>query len=93
MAALDLGSGKELAEVPSAGAPDAIWYNAERRLLYVAIGEPGLVDVIDTASMTRSCLLGTAAGAHTTAFDHVRQQLAVFLPGSCRIALYRETDA
>jgi DNA-binding beta-propeller fold protein YncE len=90
---LDLGSGKELAQVPIAGTPDAIWYNAERRLLYVAIGDPGLVDVIDTASMTRPEQVVTEAGAHTTAFDHARQQLAVFLPGSCRIALYRETAA
>jgi hypothetical protein len=33
------------------------------------------------------------AGAHTTAFDQQRQQLAVFLPGSCRVALYRESGA
>ena len=69
----------------------AIWYNAERRLLYVAIGDPGLVDVIDTA--TRPERVVTEAGAHTTAFDQARQQLAVFLPGSCMIALYRETAA
>jgi DNA-binding beta-propeller fold protein YncE len=90
---LDLGSGNELAEVPIAGVPDAIWFNAERRLLYVAIGDPGLVEVVDTATMRRSEQIVTEAGAHTTAFDRVRQQLAVFLPGSCSVALYRETGA
>jgi len=90
VAALDLGTGEELAEVSIAGAPDAIWYNAERQLLYVAIGKPGLVDVIDTASMTRSDQLVTEAGAHTTAFDRIRQVLAVFLPGGCRVALYHQ---
>jgi DNA-binding beta-propeller fold protein YncE len=38
---LDLGSGNEFAEVPIAGVPDAIWFNAERRLLYVSIGRSG----------------------------------------------------
>jgi hypothetical protein len=72
------------------GAADATWYNAERRLLYVAIGNPGVVDVIDTVAMTRSEQVTTEAGAKTTAFDPVRQQLAVFLPSACRVALYRE---
>jgi DNA-binding beta-propeller fold protein YncE len=89
--ALDLGTGHELAACPIAGAPDAIWYNADRRLLYVAIGDPGLVEVIDTATMTQQEQIPTEAGAHTTAFDHTRQQLAVFLPGTCRAALYQES--
>src|SRR5215469_930973 len=69
---LDLESGAELACVPTAGAPDAIWHNAGRGLLNVAIGEPGVVDVIDTASLTRAEQVVTLAGAHTTAFDPVR---------------------
>jgi hypothetical protein len=93
VAALDLGTGRGLATVSIAGVPDAIWHNAERRLLYVAIGDPGLVEVIDTASMTRREQVATEAGAHTTTFDRARQLLAVFLPGSCRVALYRETGA
>jgi hypothetical protein len=88
--ALDLSTGKALASVVIAGAPDAIWFNPVRRLLYVAIGQPGTVDVINTVSMRRSEQLVTEPGAHTTAFDRDRQQLAVFLPGSCSVALYRE---
>src|SRR5262245_60832271 len=61
VAALDLGTGREVASVSIAGAPDAIWYNAEHRLLYVAIGNPGVVDVIDTASMTRQEQVATEA--------------------------------
>jgi DNA-binding beta-propeller fold protein YncE len=90
--ALDLGSGAELAEVPIAGVPDAIWHNPQRRLLYVAIGDPGLVEVIDTATMTRRERVATEIGAHTTAFDRVRQQLAVFEPGACRVALFHESE-
>lgn len=88
---LDLASGTAMASSPIAGSPDAIWYNAERRLLYVAIGDPGLVDVIDTAIMNRREQVPTERGAHTTAFDRARQRLAVFLPGSSRVALFQET--
>jgi DNA-binding beta-propeller fold protein YncE len=88
---LDLSTGREVASVNIAGQPDAIWFNPQRRLLYVAIGEPGLVDVIDTAAMRRCEQVATERGAHTTAFDRVRQRLAVFLPGSSRAAIYQET--
>ena len=89
---LDLTSDQETARVPIAGEPDAIWYNAVRALLYVAIGDPGLVAVVDTRTMTQREQIDTEKGAHTTAFDHARQQLAVFLPGTCRVALFRESE-
>jgi DNA-binding beta-propeller fold protein YncE len=91
VAALDLSTGSQVGAVEIGGAPDAIWHNSERGLLYVAIGTPGLIDVIDTTTMTRCERLVTEPGAHTTAFDPVWQRLAVFLPGSCRAALFRET--
>jgi DNA-binding beta-propeller fold protein YncE len=87
---LDLRSGGEVRNIPIAGPPDATWYNPQRRRLYVAIGNPGVIDVIDTVAMTRSEQVITEAGAKTTAFDPLRQQLAVFLPSACRAALYRE---
>jgi hypothetical protein len=34
----------------------------------------------------------TEQGAHTTAFDATRQLLYVFLPGSCRAAVYEEIN-
>ena len=88
--ALDLTSGNEVGSVAITGPPDAIWYNSERRLLYVAIGKPGLVEVIDTTTMVTWGQVVTEIGAHTTAFDRSRQQLAVFLPATCRVALYRD---
>ena len=59
--------------------------------IYVAIGNPGLVDVIDTAAMRRCDQVTTEEGAHTTAFDGPRQHLIVFLPRTCRAAIYEET--
>lgn len=88
---LDLSAGREAACVPISGEPDAVWYNRQRQLLYVAIGKPGLVDVIDTVAMRRCEQVITEDGAHTTAFDGPRQRLAVFLPRTCRAAIYEET--
>ena len=88
--ALDLETGRDLAGVAIAGEPDAIWYNAGRSRLYVAIGQPGVLTVIDTAEMTVVQQVETEAGAHTTAFDRTRQRLYVFLPRTCRAAVYED---
>jgi hypothetical protein len=42
--------------------------------------------------MTRRRQLVTEPDAHTTAFDRDRQPLAVFLPHSCRVALFQENE-
>ena len=89
--ALDTTSGSELARVPIAGAPDAIWYNHRRSRLYVAIPDPGVIDVVNTQTMTVEEQVQTEAGAHTTAFDARRQRLYAFLP-SCRVAVYEERE-
>ena len=91
--ALDLETGRELARVAIAGEPDAIWYNPDRSRLYVAIGQPGVVDIIDTHEMAVAQECPTEAGAHTTAFDRARQLLYVFQPRSCRAAVYEEIRA
>ena len=49
---LHTSSGSELARVPIAGPPDAIWHNHRLGRLYVAIQDPGVVDVVNTQSMT-----------------------------------------
>jgi DNA-binding beta-propeller fold protein YncE len=88
--ALDLATGRELGRVPIAGAPDAIWYNSQRERLYVAIEDPGILAVVNTRGMTLDQEVATEAGAHTTAYDDQRQRLYVFLPTSCRVAVYDE---
>jgi len=88
--AADLASGRELAGVAIAGAPDAIWYNADRAYLYVAIGQPGVLDVVDTKEMVLVQEIVTEAGAHTTAFDQARQRLYLFLPRSRQAVVYEE---
>ena len=89
--AVDLATGRQLGSVAIAGEPDAIWYNADRLRLYVAIGQPGVVDVVETREMALAQELPTESGAHTTAFDRTRQRLYVFFPSSCQAAVYEET--
>ena len=90
VAVLDLEKHEEAGTVPIAGVPDAIWYNSRRERLYVAIGDPGVVDVVDTRRLVVDQQIPTELGAHTTAFDLERQLLYIFLPRNCRAAVYRE---
>jgi DNA-binding beta-propeller fold protein YncE len=88
---LDTATWSELAKVPIGGTPDAIWHNHRTARLYVAIQDPGVIDVVNTATMMVEEQIATEVGAHTTAFDALRQQLYVFLPG-CRVAVYEESE-
>lgn len=88
---LDTATGSELAKVPIAGTPDAIWHNHRLSQLYVAIQDPGVIDVVNTATMAIDEQIATEVGAHTSAFDAQRQRLYVFLP-SCRVAMYEESE-
>lgn len=86
---LDAGTGKVLNENKLSGVPDVVWFNPKRRQLYVAIGDPGVVDAFDTTSMTSLGAVATEKGAHTTAFPPSGDCLIAFLPASHRAALYR----
>jgi DNA-binding beta-propeller fold protein YncE len=87
---LDSHSGEVLARRELAGAPDVIFFNAERRHLYVAIGDPGLIEVFETDRMRRLEAVRTEPGAHTLGFDQARNRIHAFLPGTCRAAVYRD---
>jgi DNA-binding beta-propeller fold protein YncE len=90
LAVLDLTADREVGRLPIAGEPDAIWYSAATERLYVAIGQPGVVDVVDGRTLAVVDQLTTEAGAHTTAFDSQRHRLYVFLPGRCAALVYDE---
>lgn len=86
---LDAGTGKVLNRGRLSGVPDVVWFNPRRRQLYVAVGEPGVVDVFDTTTMKSLGTVVTEKGAHTTAFPQTGDSLIAFLPASHRAALYR----
>ncbi len=86
--AIDAASGRILADVSLSGAPDVIFLNSRSAHLYVAIGDPGVIDVIDVATMRRKEVAPTEEGAHTLALDRKRSKVYAFLPRSHRAAVF-----
>ncbi|MBI3391908.1 MAG: YncE family protein [Nitrospirae bacterium] len=87
---LDADSGQVLDELELSGAPDVVFLNRALAHLYVAIGDPGLIDVIDTRAWQRIESIPTEKGAHTLGFDPDRNKVYAFLPGTHRAAVYRD---
>jgi DNA-binding beta-propeller fold protein YncE len=85
---LDAASGKVLDEKPLSGVPDVVFFNRQRQHLYVAVGDPGVIDVFSTAPMARLATIETEPGAHTTALSPAGDWLCAFLPRTHRAALY-----
>jgi DNA-binding beta-propeller fold protein YncE len=85
---MDAASGKVLDEKPLGGVPDVVFFNRQRQQLYVAIGDPGIVDVFSTSPMKKLATIETEAGAHTTALAPAGDRLYVFLPRTHRAAIY-----
>jgi len=86
--AIDAASGRVLADVSLSGAPDVIFLNSRSGHLYVAIGEPGVIDVIEVATMRRKEVAPTEEVAHTLALDRKRGKVYAFLPQSHRAAVF-----
>ena len=87
---LDAGTGGVLAERDLGGIPDVIFFNAVLRHLYVAIGDPGVIEVFDTDTLERIETVLTEKGAHTIGFDPDRHKVYAFLPQTHRAAVYRD---
>ena len=85
-------TGALIAAEPIAGVPDVVFFNERLRRLYVAIGDPGVIEVFDTAPLRRHEIVATEAGAHTLSFDATRDIVCAFLPGSHRAAVYRDHE-
>ncbi|HEX9125192.1 MAG TPA: YncE family protein [Methylomirabilota bacterium] len=90
--AIDAASGRVLGESPLSGAPDVIFLHPQLRRLYVAIGDPGVIDAIDTGTMRRAEAVPTEAGAHTLALDRKRNKVYAFLPRSHRAAVFQDSN-
>ena len=90
---LDVRSGGVLDETPLSGVPDVVWFNRQRQQLYVAVGDPGVIDVFATAPVARLATVATEPGAHTTALSPAGDWLCAFLPGTHRASVYRIGEA
>lgn len=89
--AIEATSGDVLADVPLSGAPDVIFLHPQSGHLYVAIGDPGVIDVIDIGTMRREEVVTTEGGAHTLALNRKRNKVYAFLPQSHRAAVFVDT--
>ena len=89
--AIDAASGRVLGDIPLSGAPDVIFLHPQSGHLYVAIGDPGVMDVIDIGPMRCAEVVPTEAGAHTLALDRKRSKVYSFLPQSHRAAVFVDT--
>jgi DNA-binding beta-propeller fold protein YncE len=73
-------TGEILHTADLSGKPDVIFFNRVRKHLYVAVGDPGVIDVFDTESLNRLEIVSTEKGSHTLAFDAARNKIYAFLP-------------
>jgi DNA-binding beta-propeller fold protein YncE len=86
---LDMQTGKIIGNHPLSGGPDVIFFNRKRQQLYVAMGDPGVIDAFDTRTMERIATVATESGAHTTALSLGSDRLFAFLPETHRAAAFR----
>ena len=89
---VDRDSGHVEASLPLPGAPDVVWHDPRTQRLFVAVGDPGTVTVVDTGRLVRLEVVGTERGAHTLAWDTVGETLYVFCPGSGGVATYADGE-
>jgi hypothetical protein len=75
-------------DLPLSGSPDVIFLDSSLHHLYVAIGDPGLIEVFDVDRLERIDAVETERGAHTIALDLDRHRVYAFLPASRRAAVF-----
>ena len=85
---LDASSGKIFSSTYLSGKPDVIFFNPARKHLYVAVGDPGVIDIFDTSTFIRLAIVPTEKGAHTLGFDAKRNKVYAFLPQSHRAQIF-----
>jgi DNA-binding beta-propeller fold protein YncE len=90
LVALQRDTGEVLGSVPLPGAPDVIWHDSTLARLYVAVGSPGVVTVVDDRRLEILEIVPTESGAHTTSWDPHRRMLYAFLPVSQGAAVFAE---
>jgi DNA-binding beta-propeller fold protein YncE len=86
---LDARSGNVLGQNTLSGSPDVVFFDRVRDRLYVAVGDPGVIDVFDTKAMENLGSVATEKGAHTFALAPSGNELYAFLPASHRAAIYQ----
>lgn len=87
---VDRSSGEVLQDAELGGAPDVIFFNDILQHLYVAIGDPGVIEVFNTGTLHMTERVQTEKGAHTLAFDPMHNEIYAFLPQTHRAVVYTD---
>ena len=90
LVALDRDSGAVLGSVTLPGEPDVVMHDPSAARLYVAIGAPGVVSVIDDQRLETLETVATESGAHTIGWNPDTRKLYAFLPTSGGAAVFAE---
>jgi DNA-binding beta-propeller fold protein YncE len=88
--ALQRDTGEVLGSVWLAGEPDVIMTDARGERLFVAVGIPGVVEVIDGRTLAKVETIWTEPGAHTIAWDPDGRVLYAFLPNKSGALAFAE---
>lgn len=76
-----------IADLPLAGGPDVIFLDPILGHLYIAIGDPGLIEIFDVNRLVQIGAVETERGAHTIGLDLDMHRIFAFLPGTHRAAV------
>jgi serine/threonine protein kinase, bacterial len=87
---IDQRTGSATACLSLPGVPDVVWHDPEADQLFVAVGDPGRVTVVDTLALRVVETFATEPGAHTLGWDATHRTLYVFCPESGGAALYEQ---
>jgi len=87
---IDRDTATAQATLPLPGAPDVVMHDAGLAHLYVAVGQPGVICVVDTQRLKLLQTVPTQDGAHTIAADPESHTVYAFLPGSGGAAVYAD---
>jgi DNA-binding beta-propeller fold protein YncE len=90
--ALDPDGGQVLGTADLPGEPDVVMYDAGADQLFVAVGDPGIVLVLDRATLRLRSTLETEGGTHTIAWDPATRALFAFLPTRCGALAFAEVE-
>ena len=85
---LDTGEVRWIGEL--SGPPDVVFFNSGLGHVYVAIANPGVINVFDGRRGRLLETVPTENGAHTLAFDQGKNKVYAFLPATHRAAVYQD---
>lgn len=90
--ALHPETGQIFHEARLGGTPDVIFLNPALGHLYVAIGDPGIIETYAAPTLAHLETIQTERGAHTCGFDTSRNKIYVFRPQTHQAAVYVDQE-